>query len=208
MAFAVPLSPRGGNASQVDPLSADHRRQLAAAREQSRVIRKAARVANFNGWTTAVIAALSLPFSLSSPVGLALTAGLAFVAFNEFRGRKRILSFDPTGATLLGWNQLGLLAMITAYCLWMMVTSLDEASAVATEVRAYADLDAALGSTGGFSALIKVVAISFYGVVIFLSVLFQGATAWYYFSRRRRIADFVAQTPEWIRELQRGGSLL
>ncbi len=206
MALAVPQSSRSGNAAQVDPLSAEHRRQLAAARDESRSIRKAARVANFNGWTTAVIAVLSLPFSLSSPVGLALTAGLALVAFNEFRGRKRILNFDPTGATLLGWNQLGLLAMITTYCLWMMVTSLDEASAVATEARAYADLDAALGSTGGFSALVKLVTISFYGVVIFLSVLFQGATAWYYFSRRRRIADFVTQTPEWIRELQRGES--
>lgn len=203
MALAVPLSSRGSTASQVDPLSAEHRHQLAAARDESRSIRKAARVANFNGWTTAVIAALSLPFSLSSPVGLALTAGLALVAFNEFRGRKRILNFDPTGATLLGWNQLGLLAMITAYCLWMMVTSLDEASAVATEVRAYADLDAALGSTGGFSALVKLVAIAFYGVVIFLSVLFQGATAWYYFSRRRRIANFVAQTPDWIRDILR-----
>lgn len=207
MALADSPTPRNSIASHDDPLSAEHRRQLAAARDQSRAIRKTARVANFNGWTTAVIAALSLPFSLYSPVGLALTVGLALVAFNEFRGRKRILQFDPTGATLLGWNQIGLLAMITAYCLWMMVASLDEASAVATEVRAYADLDAALGSTGGFSAIYKLVAISFYGVVIFLSVVFQGGTAWYYFSRRRRIADFVTQTPEWIRELQRGESL-
>ena len=46
------------------------------------------RVAAFNGWTTALIAAASAPFSFTSPVALALTVGLAVIAFNEFRGRK------------------------------------------------------------------------------------------------------------------------
>src|SRR5215213_3722002 len=117
---AIPLA--GSNDRSLDPLSMEHRRELSAARDRSRVIRKAARVANFNGWTTALIAALSAPFSLFSPVGLALTVGLAVVAFNEFRGRKRLLNFDPSGATLLGWNQAGFLAMIVAYCLWSMFT--------------------------------------------------------------------------------------
>src|SRR5690348_9835129 len=93
-----------------DPLTIEHRRELVAARDRAKMIRKTARVAAFNGWTTAIIAALSVPFSLMSASGLALTAVLAVVAFNEFRGRKRLLNFDPRGATLLGWNQVGFLA--------------------------------------------------------------------------------------------------
>src|SRR3954466_8096324 len=83
--------------SLTGPLTADHRRELSAARERARVIRKAGRVAAFNGWTTAIIAAGSAPFAFGSPITVALTAGLALVAFNEFRGRKRLLNFDPSG---------------------------------------------------------------------------------------------------------------
>ena len=119
---AIPLA-RFEDRSLTDPLTAEHRRELSAARDRAKTIRKAARVAAFNGWTSAIVAAFSAPFSLFSPVGLALTVGIALVAFNEFRGRKRLLNFDPSGATLLGWNQLGLLAMIVAYCLWMMQAS-------------------------------------------------------------------------------------
>ena len=108
-----------------DPLTAEHRRELSAARGRGKTIRKAARVAAFNGWTTALIAAVSAPFSIGSPVGLALTAGIAVVAINEFRGRKQLLNFEPRGATLLGWNQLGFLAMIIVYCLWMLQQQLE-----------------------------------------------------------------------------------
>jgi hypothetical protein len=208
--MTIAIKPVGArdDRSRNDPLSAEHHHELAAARDRAKTVRKAARVASFNGWTTAIIAALSLPFSLFSPVGLAITFGLAVVAVNEFRGRKRLLNFDPGGATLLGWNQLGFLAMIVAYCLWMMYTSFNEAGAVAAEVKAYADLDAALGSTGGFAGLYKQVVVAFYGIVIMLSVVFQGGTALYYFFRRRHVADFVTLTPELIRGVQRGGPLL
>lgn len=199
---ALPLG-KFDERSFADPLSATHRRELSAAHDRARAIRKAARVASFNGWTTALIAALSAPFSLTSPVGLALTAGIALVAFNEFRGRKRLLNFDPSGATLLGWNQIGLLAMIVVYCVWMMYASVNESGTVAEEVKAYADLDAALGTTGGFAALFKQIVVIFYAAVIGLSVLFQGGTALYYFSRRRHVEDYLAETPEWVRDVQR-----
>jgi hypothetical protein len=185
------------------PLTADHRRELSAARDRARVIRKTARVASFNGWTTALIAAASAPFSFTSPVALILTVGLAIVAFNEFRGRKRLLNFEPSGATLLGWNQVAFLAMITAYCLWMLHSNLNDAGAVSDELKGYADLDATLGTSGGFAALYKQIVVIFYGGVIGLSALFQGGTAAYYFRRRRAIEDFVAETPAWVRDVQR-----
>ena len=200
---AIPLG-RFEDRLLADPLTLDHRRELSSARDRARVIRKAARVAAFNGWTTALIAALSAPFSIFSPVGLALTAGLGFVAFNEFRGRKRLLNFDPRGATLLGWNQLGFLAMIVAYCAWMWYSSINSSSTLAAEMSAYADLDAALGSSGDFEALYQQIVVAVYGGVIVLSALFQGGTALYYFSRRRHVEDFIAETPAWVRDVQSG----
>ncbi|MFO0790919.1 MAG: hypothetical protein U0805_15785 [Pirellulales bacterium] len=187
-----------------NPLSAEHRRELALARDRARVIRKTARVASFNGWTTAIIAALSTPFSLTSLVGLAVTAGIALVAFNEFRGRKRLLNFEPSGPTLLGWNQVGFLAMITVYCLWMMYTGVQGSSAAVEEIKAVGgDLDAVFASSGGLAAFYKQFVVIFYGAVIGLSVLFQGGTALYYFSRRRHVEEYVAETPEWVRDVLR-----
>ena len=67
------------------------------ARDRAKTIRKAARVAAFNGWTTAAAAAFSAMFLVfdRSPLSIAVTLGLSIVAYNEFRGRKRLLNFDP-----------------------------------------------------------------------------------------------------------------
>jgi hypothetical protein len=104
----------------------------------------------------------------------------------------------------LGWNQIGLLAMIVGYCLWMLYSSSNDASRVSAELKAYADVDAALGAAGGFEALFKQVVLILYGGVIALSAVFQGGTALYYFTRRRHVEDFVAETPAWVRDVQSG----
>jgi hypothetical protein len=201
---ALPLLGMSGQLSD-NPLSASHRRELSAARDRARPIRKAARVASFNGWSSAAIAALSAPFSIWSPVGMALTAGIALIAFNEFRGRKKLLNFEPSGATLLAWNQLGLLAMIIGYCFWMMHGNLIDSSSLSAELKGLSELDSSLADTvDSLQPMIQQAVRGFYLGVIALSVLFQGGTAIYYFSRRRLVEDFVAETPEWVREVQRG----
>jgi hypothetical protein len=184
------------------PLSAALRRELVAAREREKPIRKAARVAAFNGWTTAVVAALSAPFAVFDHSSFPLTVALAIVAYNELRGRRQLLNFDPRAATLLGWNQLGLLMVIVVYCLWSLWGNLGETGALSAELQAYADLDSALGTSGGFEGLYRTVTLAMYGGAVGLSVLFQGGNALYYFTRRRRVDDFVAETPQWIREVQ------
>ena len=179
MSDAVQASPLAGTLLADNPLSATHRRELAAARERAKAIRKAARVAGFNGWTTAAAAAFSAMFLLfdRSPVAIAITLGLSIITYNEFRGRKRLLNFDASAATMLGWNQLGLLAMIVVYCLWSLLGSAGEADAVRAELKSYSDLDAALGAAGGFEGMFKTVSYGLYGGVIVLSVIFQGATS-------------------------------
>jgi hypothetical protein len=200
-ADAVQAAALTGDLSAANPFSAAHRRELASARDRAKGIRKAARVASFNGWTTALIAACSAPFALSDITTFAITIALSFVAFNEFRGRRRLLNFDPSAATLLGWNQLGLLAVIIVYSLWSLHTNTSDASAVSAQLQSYGDLDSALGAAGTFEGLYKTITYGVYGGVIVLSVIFQGGNALYYFSRRRHIEDFNAETPEWARDV-------
>ena len=46
--------------------------------------------------------------------------------------------------------------------------------------------------------------LALYGSVIALSVIFQGGNALYYFTRRKHVEAYVAETPAWIRDLQSG----
>ena len=181
------------------PLTPEHHRELAQAKERSVKIRTAARVAAFNGWVTALIAASSALFTMFSfsIVSLLVTVALAAVAYNEFRGRDRLLAFDPGAATLLGWNQLGLLAMITIYCGWMLYTSLTNPNAISPELRQVMD------SVGELDELVRYITLVFYGLVIGLSAIFQGLNALYYFTRRKHIEAYVRETPEWVRSVQR-----
>jgi hypothetical protein len=189
------------NAQLLDnPLTSEHRRELTLARDRSKAIRKAANVAAFNGWTTAIIAALSAPFALFSVAALLLTIGFAVVAYNEFRGRKRLLDLDPSSAALLGWNQIGLLALIAVYCLWMLFTSI---GSFASELQANPELEAALGSLDQFEGLYRLIVAGFYGTVIILTALFQGLTALYYFRRRKYVSAYLRETPAWVQEIER-----
>jgi hypothetical protein len=187
-------------------LDQSHHRALEAASRRSKPIRRAARVAAFNGWTTAVFALFSAPFACFSLVGLAVFAGLAAAAWNEFRGRRRLAAFDPKGATILGWNQLGLLLMVAAYCGWSLYHSLAGAGSLEAQLAANPDLKGAVGSLEGLEGLeylYRTLVAAIYGSVILLSVVLQGANAVYYFTRRRLIENYLRETPAWVLDLQR-----
>lgn len=185
------------------PLSELHHRALAAARKRGEPVLRAGRVATFNAWTTAVLAGLSAPFALFSLAGLVVFVGLSLVAWNEFRGRRRLLDYDPAGATILGWNQLGLLALITLYCVWAIYSNLWGSQSIDAQLNANPELRAAFGSLDGLGQLLKPIVLAFYGIVIALSALFQGGNALYYFTRRKYVAKYAEETPAWVIDLQR-----
>ncbi|MEX2317827.1 MAG: hypothetical protein WD669_11785 [Pirellulales bacterium] len=199
------MTTRTATPASTGPLTAEHHRELALAQERGAKIRKAAGVASFNGWITGIIAASSALFTMVSfsLVGLLLTAGLAAVAYNEFRGRDRLLAFDPSAAAVLGWNQLGLLAMITVYCGWMMFTSLTGPSPISAELQSSPEVREVLGDMSDLDGAIRYVSVAFYGLVIVLSAIFQGLNSLYYFTRRRHVEAYVRETPEWVRDVQR-----
>ena len=176
------------------------RQELALAKGRGKAIRKAARVAAFNGWTTGIIAAISAPFALFSIEGFIVAVGLAIVAWNEFRGRKRLLAFDPASTAFLGWNQIGFFTLIAAYCLWMIHASI---GSFAAELQAAPELEAALGPLDGFDGLYRSLVVGFYGTVIALSAVFQGFNAVYYFTRRKHMAAYLQETPTWVQEIDR-----
>ncbi len=159
----------------------------------------------FNGWATAVVALLSAPFALFSISGALVFIGLSVVAYNEFRGRNRLLQFDPSAATFLGWNQLGLLAIVVVYSLGAIQSNLNEAKSITAELGAYSDLETVLGTPDEIETLARQIVFLFYGSVIAASVVFQGLNALYYFSRRKHIDAYIADTPEWIRQLRSSG---
>jgi hypothetical protein len=175
------------------------RHELVLAKGRSKAIRKAASVAAFNGWATGVAAALSAPFALFSAAGFLMTTGLAVVAHNEFRGRKRLIALDPASTAFLGWNQIGFFILIVAYCLWMLFTSI---GSFAAELQANPELEAALGSLDGFDDLYRRFVVGFYSIVIVLSAIFQWATAFYYFTRRRHVDTYLQETPTWVQEIE------
>jgi hypothetical protein len=197
----------GTLAPPLEAFTAAHTLEFARANDRAKAVRKASRVAAFNGWISALLAACSLPFALLGIDGLIVAVLLAVVAINEFRGRRRLLAFDPTGADLLGWNQLGLLAAIIVYCLWSIYANLTGGNPMAEELKHTPELNDMLGG-GSVDSLFRQFVFAFYGLVALLSVAFQGGNAWYYFSRRKYVQACLNETPAWVRELQRAASYL
>lgn len=184
------------------PLTADQRHELSSAKQSAKKIRSAARVASFNGWSLGIAAAVSAPFALFSVIGLLMAVGLTVLSFNEFRGRTRLLRFDPSATQLLGWNQLALLVMIVGYCLWMLYAGLAGESSFVAQLEAQPELQAALGSMDEMGELYSSLVVALYGSVIAATVVFQGLNALYYFSRRKYVEAYVHDTPEWVRDVQ------
>jgi hypothetical protein len=179
------------------PLSPEQRDQLAQASVRARKILAASRVATFNGWTLAVAGAVSLLLGLFSGTGLIIGIALMLLSWNEFHGRGLLRRFDPRGPERLGKNQLALMVLVIAYCLWTMYDTWAHPSGDLEQ------LEALLGPTGD---LVTRLTVRIYGTIILVSVLVQGLNARYYFARTALMKGYLDQTPAWIIDLQRSVS--
>lgn len=195
MAIAT-LSP-----TDAGPLLPAQQQELLTASRRAKKIYRAANIAAFNAWSVVMVAALSLPLAIFDPPSLVVTIALGVVGYNEFRGRDRLRRFDPGAAHLLGWNQVALLALLIGYSLWCIGVALLGANPYEAELRAIPELQSsALGSIG---QLYIAITVAVYGGVILGTLVIQGLNAWYYFSRRKHVQEYLAATPAWIIELQR-----
>ncbi|MFQ5705563.1 MAG: hypothetical protein ACE5HT_16280 [Gemmatimonadales bacterium] len=181
-------------ATTAGPLSPEQRDELAVANERAAKLLGAVKVATFNGWAIGSFAAVTLAFGLFSLTALVMGVGMGLVAWNEFRGRRLLRHFDPDGPQLLGRNQLGFMTLLVAYCAWSVYRTLTG------PVPALEGLEDMVGSVGD---LVTKLMVAVYGGVAAISVLVQGLNARYYFARARPLREYLAETPEWIVELQR-----
>ncbi len=181
------------------PLSPEQQEELALANARAQKILAATKVATFNGWTIGAFALITLPFALFSLTALVIGIGMAIVARNEFHGRGLLRRFDPQGPQLLGRNQVGFMALIVAYCVWSIYSTL------ANPIPQLEELEAVLGATG---ELVTNFTVAVYSVVIVLTLLFQGLNARYYFARIKLVQGYLEETPGWIIDLQRATTAL
>ena len=184
--------------------SPEHLRELELARARFGKIRRAAGVALFNGWTVGVFAALSLLIGLFSLTSLLIGLALAAVTYNEFAGAKMLRGLDLRAPRRLALGQLGLCGVLITYALWSIYSfqtgpsPYEEALAVGGQATAI---------VGSIEQLQKTITYAVYGGLIVGSILFQGGTAWYYFTRNKYIHAYATQTPAWIIELDRTGAV-
>ena len=204
-----PPLPRGPQAPSAAPLTGEHLDQLGLAKLRARKVRKACSVATFNGCTLAVFSGFSLLFALIAVmfgefdiIGLGMGAGLALLAWNEFRGRTMLRRFELYGCHVLGWNQLILMSMVIVYAAWMLAESLWGPSPYDEAIAGESMLAGPLGS---INDLYKIISMAIYGGLIAATLIFQGLNSLYYFTRRKHVEAYLSETPQWVVELQRRG---
>ena len=186
-------------ADTASPLSSEQKQELRDAKERAGAFLGAAKVAAFNGWTVGFFAVVSILFGLFSLTSFLVGVGLAVVARNEFVGRIRLRSLDPSGLELLWRNQLGFMAVIITYCVWSIYSTIALPDPEMTE------LTELLGDGAG--ELVQSLTLTVYAAVIVATAIFQGLNARYYFVRVARIQDYVRHTPRWVLELQRSTAI-
>ena len=202
-----PASPRPDNTvvstppplpSSVTPppaLSAEHLRQLAAARGSAGKIRRAISIARFDGGTIAAFAVLTLLFGLTSPVSLVLALGMGTVAFVELRAARQLRRLDPAAIRTLACNQLALGSLLILYAFFSIYNQFTGPGIYAEAAASDAVLADALRP---FESLSRTLSLAVYALVILIAVFAQGGLALFYFSRSRHLRAYLRQTPPWI----------
>jgi len=203
-------TPKGlaGGGEEASPIGEREWGLVREAAGRRRKVNRAARVARSSAITTLAIGLAALPFVVVSPSlsGLVVVAGVIAVGVREWLGYGKMRRAEAGAAGHLGWNQVALAGVILFYCLLEMASFSAEgvkSAALSPEVRA--QLASMPGMAHQIDALIETWApyavYGFYSLLIVVSVLAQGAMAFYYFSRRKHVDAFNRNTPEWIRRM-------
>ncbi len=194
----MPIPSNMNNTDKSTPLTPEQQVQFADAEKRLQKIRRASKIAAFNGYSIAIIAAFCLPFAAFGDLtSLILAPALAAIAYNEFRGRAMFHKLDLRAPTYLGYNQLAFLTIIITYCIYQLCNVSNEYQQAIQETP---DLQSMLEPIGD---LIKIAVTIIYITVIVLSIVYQGGKAIYYFTRKKYMQIHIKETPQWIIDLQR-----
>jgi hypothetical protein len=198
----------GGDVSEASPIGEREWGLVREAAVRRRKVKRAAATARSSAIVTLVIGLLALPFVVVSPSfgGLVVVAGILVVGVREWKGYGKMRRAEAGAASYLGWNQVALVGVITFYCLFQMASfSLEEVKSAALSPEVRSQLAAMPGMAADIDRMIErwapYAVYGFYSLVILVSALAQGATAVYYFSRRKYVETFNRQTPEWVMKI-------
>ena len=113
---------------------------------------------------------------------------------------------DPAAARALAGNQLALFGLIALYCVVQMVgfsPAQAKAAAISPEVRSQLNGMPSMAKAidSQIDRWAPLLTYGFYGLVIVVSLIFQGGMALYYFTRTRHLAAFNSRTPPWVRRV-------
>jgi hypothetical protein len=200
-----PIPDYRGPRPQSPGLTPDQLREIALAQQRAKKIRTAATVAKTDGVITALFAGVCLLSFCMGIEGPILGAALTYVAFTSFRAAAKLRQFDIATPLQLALNQVLLAAAIITYAAYELWVTAQGRSGLVKAVVGDTDYGA-LGMesmVGGLETSAVLLARTVYVLLIIGTITAQGLTAWYYYSRRKIIADYLAKTPPWVVEFQK-----
>jgi hypothetical protein len=179
------------------PISDEQQKEFAEAGKKLAKILRAGKIASVSGWTLVVFGVLSALMGLFSLTGMVVAGGLLALGWNELRGRALLLGLDPEGARVLGRNQLAIIGLVVAYCLWQLYSSLVHPNPQLVE----------LEELVGFEReLVAQLTILVYTAVMVITAVAQGLLSRWHFAREKQLQSYLEETPDWIVTLQKFAS--
>lgn len=176
-------------------MSMDQITAIKIADLRSKKIRRVANVAYGDGLLTAFFAFTCFLCVFSDIITLPLGIGLAYVAYTSLRNAAAIRKFDVKAPRRLALNQGVLAAIVILYSLYELWV----ASKGGGVGKAFADPDLAqFIDMKDAQRMAWNISLALYGGVIGGTILVQGLTAAYYFSRTHIIEEFLEVTPKWV----------
>jgi len=184
-------------------LSPEHLQQIAFAQKRATKIRRAVKVARFDGWAAGVFGALTLLGGMfGSPVAFVLGSGMIVVAFIELKAAKRLHQLDATAVKTLAWNQVLFGSLLLAYAAYSLWGVYHDKSEISQQLAGMPEMGA-LGND--LDQLTRMIGVLIYGVLAAVAIFGQGGTALYYLTRKKYVDAYLRETPAWIIDAQRAG---
>jgi hypothetical protein len=185
-------------------ISAEHLRQLQEAKRRMGKIRRAVGAATWDGGTLVVFGFMTFVLGMGDGVSMVLGAGLMAIGAVELYAGRRLKRLELPAVGMLFWNQIALGSVLMIYAIWRVFDTLHNPGN-----SAFAQQAAAAGLTGsdvqGIVGLEQSVTLLVYYSLMTIAVFGQGSMALFYFTRRKHLRKYLAETPEWITGMQRAG---
>jgi hypothetical protein len=175
-------------------LTAEQIREIRQAQERGKKIRRAVTVARTDAGITGAFGVMAILSFWLGVENVVVGAALCVLALNSLRGARRLQKFDLAAPGILGMNQVYLAGVIILYALYALHAGLSGNSPYTQQLRE-------LGA-GDLAGLERTIYWLVYGGLIVGTIVAQGLTALYYFSRARHLEAYLKDTPQWVRELE------